>query len=77
MSLAASLRDAAQSRSGRPCNTCVLIDVLPSKDRVALVAALEDEALSTQAIWRAIDAEGYDLSVQSLRRHRSGGCLGA
>tara|TARA_R110002096_G_scaffold18442_1_gene62822 strand:+ start:753 stop:917 length:165 start_codon:yes stop_codon:yes gene_type:complete len=54
-----------------------LTGVLPSKDRVALVAALEDEALSTQAIWRAIDAEGYDLSVQSLRRHRSGGCLGA
>ena len=70
MSLAASLRDAAQSRSGRPCNTCVLVGVLPSKDRVALV-------LSTLAIWRAIDAEGYDLSVQSLRRHRSGGCLGA
>lgn len=77
MSLAASLRSAVAQHSGRRCQTCVLMDVLAEKDRVALAAAFDDEALSTSAIWRAVEAEGHDVSAHSLRRHRSGGCSGA
>lgn len=78
MSLASALRQAANGEHrGRRCHTCTLIEALPTKDRTALLAALDDQTLSTKAIWRAVEAEGYDVSENSLRRHRSGGCLGA
>ena len=74
MSLADRLQHAKAERKGPRCSVAKLMDRMPAQDREALQAALDDDQLEARAIWRALLAEGYDITDQPLGRHRRGIC---
>jgi hypothetical protein len=77
MTLAAALQaHKAAPRFGPRCKICLALDCLDAKDQAALVAAMADESYTSVAISNAMRAEGYDISPQSVSRHRRGDCRG-
>lgn len=78
MGLADSLR-AEQERGvkkGPLCSVCVLISQLPKADAEALMVALEDPAVQTSVIFRALRNEGFQTSSTTIGRHRKRECRG-
>jgi hypothetical protein len=47
---------------------------MPEEDRADLQIALDDPVYTSMGISRALKAEGYDVSGQTLQRHRRGDC---
>ena len=77
MTLAAALQaHKAAPRHGPRCKVCVVLGVLDTMDREALDAAMADASFTSVAISAALRAENYDISHQSVQRHRRGDCRG-
>jgi hypothetical protein len=75
VSLAERLRNMNAERKGPPCTIGVLLEGMTKEDACALTEALADPALQSRAIWRALVAEGYEITDSPVTRHRKGLCL--
>lgn len=73
-----ALKDAlvanAGTKKGPVCSACTAISMMSEDDRVDLQVALDDPIYTSMGIARALKAEGYDISGQTLQRHRRGDC---
>ena len=74
MSLADALEANKTSARGPRCTLCVLLTKMDKADRVALDAALADDTFTHAAISRALKAEGYGITANTVQRHRTRGC---
>jgi hypothetical protein len=72
MAIADRLR--APSQPARPCAVGRVLEAATDEDRAALVAALDDPAISTATIFRALRDEGHRASYPVVRVHRTGEC---
>lgn len=61
-------------RKGPVCTACAAISMMSEEDRADLQVALDDPVYTSTGISRALKAEGYDVSSQTLQRHRRGDC---
>lgn len=61
---------------GPRCSLCLLASELPKDEGKALAEALADSMMTHAAITRALRAEGYDIGVNTVTRHRKGECRG-
>jgi len=55
------------------CTYQILLDEMAEEDRTALLAAWE-KGISQRIILRALRAEGYKTSNESIANHKSGNC---
>lgn len=55
------------------CTYQILLDEMVEADRTALLAAWE-KGISQRIILRALRAEGYKTSNESIANHKSGNC---
>lgn len=77
MALADALKiETAAASKGPRCSMCQLAERLDVADRMALDAALADDAILTTVIARALKRDGHDVSTETVRRHRKGECKG-
>lgn len=73
-----SLRDRLETMQARPrmiCRGCRLEESLSPEDRKALQEAMASE-MAGSLIAQALRDEGYEISDQTLQRHRRGRCAG-
>lgn len=76
MSLAASLAANKRTLKGPICTVCTLIAGMAPEDVTALQEAFNDPAFTSAAIHRALKAEGHEVSINTLLRHRKKECRG-
>jgi hypothetical protein len=76
MSLADSLRDVSPALKGPRCVMCRIEASLSAADSAALTAALNSDEFTHEMILRALRAEGHDVRLGSVSRHRRGLCRG-
>jgi len=73
-----ALKDAlvanAGTKKGPVCSACIAISLMTEEDRADLQIALDDPVYTSMGISRALKAEGYEVSGQTLQRHRRGDC---
>ena len=62
------------TKKGPVCSVCIAISVMDEEDRADLMLALDDPVYTSMGISRALRAEGYDVSGQTLQRHRRRDC---
>lgn len=74
MSLSESLQAQKTVHRGPRCTVCVTILKMSEEDAAALSAALEDDTFTHAAIGRALQAEGYRITANTVQRHRDRGC---
>ena len=78
MTLAQRLTSTPPSNpAGLPCSIGALLARLDGDERDALLAMLgtpEQRGWSQRQIWEALQAEGYEVGMQTVNRHRSGQC---
>jgi hypothetical protein len=63
------------STGGRPCLFCRWVSTLPEEDAAALREAMESRKLADLALTRIVNEEGHPCSVNTIRRHRTRGCV--
>ena len=72
------LKDALAANSGTKkgpvCSVCIVISLMDEEDRADLQIALDDPVYTSMGIARAMKSEGYEVSGQTLQRHRRGDC---
>lgn len=56
------------------CRIREIADNLPEGDKDALIAAINDENITTSAIERALKKNGLFVAGSTIRRHRRGEC---
>lgn len=66
MAFAEALRENTTKIPGIPG----ILDSMNDEDAAELTAALANKKVRTVDITRALNAEGYDISESSVRRHR-------
>lgn len=76
MGLAEALKAERDKGHAKRCKVCTLLESMPTGDAKALHDALDDKALTSTAIARALVAEGYAITGNNLARHRRGECQG-
>lgn len=76
MSLSDALKYEASRKPGPRCSICILIPTLDKPEAAALVAALDDGAVTSSAISRALNSEGHEIRAETVRRHRAKECAG-
>lgn len=79
MSLAASLQAAKNKAHGLPCPIAVILRQLDDTDRAALEAELtkgvyDPTRLTHPAIQSALAAEGYNVHIRGIEKHRKQTC---
>jgi hypothetical protein len=62
------------TKKGPVCTACTAIESMSKEDRHDLQVALNDPIYTSMGISRALKAEGYEVSGQTLQRHRRGDC---
>lgn len=75
MSLSKALQEQKTILRGPRCTVCVAIAKMTDEDATALKAALDDDTFTHAAIGRALQAEGYRITPNTVQRHRNRGCL--
>jgi hypothetical protein len=65
--------DAPERRFGLPCSVGKLLDELPEAEAAALQHMLSNGWSQTQ-IHQAVTAEGHQIGMQTINRHRSRSC---
>jgi hypothetical protein len=75
MGLEQTLKELAAQRKdySKYCAYQMLVDKLAEKDRAALEAAWE-RGMSANVIVKALRAEGYKTTAETIRSHRNGLC---
>lgn len=76
MALKDALAAEAAKKPGPRCTVCLLSASLPKADRDALTAALDNLAITSAAISRALLSEGHTVRSETIRRHRARECSG-
>ena len=74
MSLADALAKATTVK-GPSCKMRAIFDVLDPGEAKVLAVALADPLTNAATIRRALIAEGYELGIGVVQRHRRGECL--
>lgn len=74
MALKDSLDANMKTKKGPSCTVCTLIGLMDEEDRNDLQAAFDDQIYTSMGIARALKSEGYEVSGQSIQRHRRGDC---
>jgi hypothetical protein len=77
MALHDKLSQPPKALHGLPCSIGTLLDKLDGAELEAFKTMLgtpEQRGWSATAIWRACLAEGYEIGLQSINRHRGGKC---
>lgn len=77
MSLADRLATTKQTQSGLPCSIGRLLATLKGDELAALEAMLgtpERRGWSQRDIYITLRAEGYEVGLQTINRHRAGMC---
>lgn len=59
---------------GPPCRIATVLAQLDDGDAADLNTALGDPSIEAKAIWRVLISRGFDISHQTLGRHRRGDC---
>jgi hypothetical protein len=62
-----------ERRYGMPCSVGALLDKLPAEEVAALEHMLT-AGWSMRDIYEAVTAEGHDVGMQTINRHRSRSC---
>jgi hypothetical protein len=72
MALFDDLQTAGEGRlhSGNKCVVGQLLKKLDDKDRVALVAVLDENQVSAASLSRLLDKNGHKISHSSISNHR-------
>lgn len=73
--LSTHLRDQRRPRKGPPCSISLIVAALGDDDRRALLDALDDPSVSSSTIWRALRANGIEVALTTIQRHRRKECL--
>jgi len=63
------------AKKGPVCTACIAINSMTEEDQRDLKVALDDPVYTSMGIARALKAEGYEVSGQTLQRHRRGDCF--
>lgn len=74
MALSDKLGETTQAASGMPCSVGRLIRTLPDDEREALEQMLGPLGWSQNRIYDALVAEGHQVGLQTINRHRSRAC---
>jgi hypothetical protein len=78
MGFADTLGQQPKRQAGTRCGVAVTLAQMEPDDAAALTEALADHTIDASRISRALRAEGFDVSDQTVRRHRTGcGCHSA
>lgn len=72
-SLADAIASSKQKRGTR-CGFCTLFLTLDAEDRQALLAAMDDPAVEQMQVYRALKAEGHEMTHDTVGRHYRGQC---
>ena len=75
MSLADALEANKTMHRGPKCTLCILLNKMDQKERTVLQTALDDDTFTHAAIGRALQAEGYHITANTVQRHRTRGCV--
>jgi hypothetical protein len=77
MALSDRLQNPPSSRTGTPCSLGAVLATLDPTERAALEQMLgtpEQRGWSAPSIYDALKAEGYEVALQTVNRHRGGRC---
>jgi hypothetical protein len=74
MGLKDALAANAVTKKGPVCTACTAINMMSEDDRADLQVALDDPVYTSMGISRALKAEGYEVSGQTIQRHRRRDC---
>lgn len=75
MSIADKLASAVPSKAGKGCGMCSVLEQLDDQDRKAIVNTLsipasDPQRITDRQISEILKSEGYDISPNSVYRHR-------
>ena len=73
MALSERITEINELTRGTKCAYQLFLDEMEETDRIALNAAW-DKGVSQRVILRALRAEGYKTSNESINNHKSGNC---
>jgi len=76
MGLKERLAESQRSLAGPRCRLCLLLSQMSGDDLDVLKEALESPGFTSRQIASALEAEGYEIRMRSVSRHRRGDCLG-
>lgn len=76
MSIADKLASAVPSKAGKGCGMCSVLEQLDDQDREAIVNTLsipasDPQRITDRQISEILKSEGYDISPNSVYRHRN------
>lgn len=76
MSIADKLASAVPSKTGKGCGMCSVLEQLDDQDRKAIVNTLsipatDPQRITDRQISEILKSEGYDISPNSVYRHRN------
>ena len=76
MSIADKLASAVPSKAGKGCGMCSVLEQLDDQDREAIVNTLsipasDPQRITDRQISEILKSEGYDISLNSVYRHRN------
>ena len=70
--LAAAFAATPESFTGKPCGVASILAQLEGEDRDWFEQAVNDRNVTATRLAKALAAEGYHLTDQTIRRHRNG-----
>ena len=75
MSITDKLASAVPNRSGKGCAMCSVLAQLNDEDKEAIVSAMavpvtEQQRITDRQIAEILQSEGYEISFNSVYRHR-------
>lgn len=73
MTLSERINEINELTHGIKCAYQLFLDEMKEADRLALISAFEN-GVSQRVILRALRAEGYKTSNESINNHKSGNC---
>lgn len=74
MALSDRLNSTPQRANGKPCSIGALEDQLTGAEADAFHAMLHTLGWSARRVYDAVVAEGHEIGMQSINRHRSRSC---
>jgi len=75
MSITDKLASAVPNRAGKGCGMCFLLEQLNDQDKQAIISAMsvpsnDQQRITDKQIADILKSEGYDISHNSVYRHR-------
>jgi hypothetical protein len=76
MSITDKLSSAIPSKAGKGCAMCLVLEQLSDKDRSSIISAMRVpanhlERITDRQIAEILQSEGYEVSLNSVYRHRN------